>query len=89
MRIHLPSLLAQITGVGSVVTGTGDTVREVLDNALNDVPALRVHLFDESGDFRPHVLCFLNETNTRWLDSLDEPVNDGDELTILQAVSGG
>jgi molybdopterin converting factor small subunit len=35
------------------------------------------------------VLCFHNRTNTRWLQSLDVPVAEGDTLTILQAVSGG
>ena len=52
-------------------------------------PALDVHLFDERGDLREHVLCFLNERNSRWLDSLDEPIRDGDEVVIMQAVSGG
>jgi molybdopterin converting factor small subunit len=53
------------------------------------VPALRVHLCDESGKFRPHVLCFLNEVNTRWLDGADPRLQQGDRITILQAVSGG
>ncbi len=82
-------MLAEITGAGRMVTGTGDTVRAVLHDALEELPTLRVHLFDESGELRPHVQCFLNETNTRWLESLEEPVADGDELTVLQAVSGG
>ena len=30
-----------------------------------------------------------NSANTRWLDSIDVPVNEGDTITILQAVSGG
>jgi molybdopterin converting factor small subunit len=51
--------------------------------------ALRVHLFDEAGSLRPHVLCFHNGTNTRWRESLDAPLHDGDRLTIMQAVSGG
>ena len=89
VRITIPSLLAQIAGVDRVLAGEGKTVRAVLDDALADVPVLCVHLFEESGAFRPHVLCFLNETSTRWLDSLDEPVEEGDEITILQAVSGG
>lgn len=89
VRIQIPSLLARIAGVERRLTGEGETVIDVLDDVLTRVPALRVHLFDESGALRPHVLCFLNETNTRWLDSLDAPVSDGDEITILQAVSGG
>ena len=87
--VHIPSLLVHIAGVQGPLSGEGDTVRAVLTDFLDNVPSLRVHLFDETGNLRPHVLCFLNTTNTRWLDSLEEPVREGDELTILQAVSGG
>jgi molybdopterin converting factor small subunit len=48
-----------------------------------------VHLCDESGRFRQHVLCFLNDINTRWLEEKSPSLQDGDCITILQAVSGG
>ena len=65
------------------------TLRGALDALLRRHPALRVHLFDERGSFREHVLCFHNRTNTRWLESLDVPVAEGDTISIIQAVSGG
>jgi len=52
-------------------------------------PALQVHLFDESSRLRRHVLCFHNQENTRWFESLDRPVATGDVILIIQAVSGG
>ena len=48
-----------------------------------------MHLCDESGRFRKHVLCFVNDVNTRWLDADNPSLHDGDCITILQAVSGG
>ncbi len=48
-----------------------------------------MHLFDETGDFRQHVLCFHNRTNTRWLPPAGVALEAGDTITILQAVSGG
>jgi molybdopterin converting factor small subunit len=56
---------------------------------LIEYPVLNVHLFDESGELRPHVNLFRNETNTRWLSSMEVPVQSGDALTVMQAVSGG
>jgi hypothetical protein len=38
---------------------------------------------------RRHVLCFHNQENTRWFESLDRPVATGDVIMIIQAVSGG
>ncbi|MHC4827051.1 MAG: MoaD/ThiS family protein [Planctomycetota bacterium] len=87
--MHLPSLLGPVVNGVHSVGVEGNTVSEVLAALVDRHPALAVHLFDETGGFRQHVLCFHNETNTRWLESLEVPVADGDTITILQAVSGG
>ncbi len=87
--VHIPAVLADVTGCARTIEARGSTVREVLEDVVSKVPTLRIHLYEESGNFRTHVLCFLNETNTRWLSSLETPVTESDELTILQAVSGG
>ena len=89
VRIELPTLLGSVLGGQRELTVEGDTLRGALENAFEQVPALRVHLFEESGKLRPHVLCFLNEVNTRWLEQGDQPLSEGDCITILQAVSGG
>ena len=65
------------------------TVHDALQALVERHPALEVHLFDESSNLRQHVLCFHNDVNTRWMTSLDTPVQTGDTITILQAVSGG
>ena len=46
-----------------------------------------MHLLDEQGSLRPHVLCFHNGESNREL--ADKALADGDEITFLQAVSGG
>jgi molybdopterin converting factor small subunit len=63
-----------------------DSVGAALDGLVERTPALRVHLFDESGALRRHVLCLHNGAR---IGSLDAPVADGDTITLLQAVSGG
>lgn len=65
------------------------TVAGAIEAAFAKAPALRFHLCRDSGAFRPHVLCFHNDTNTRELESLDVPLRDGDEITFLPAISGG
>lgn len=88
VTIELPSLLTSVTGERTLAVEAA-TLREALDRAFEQVPTLRGHVYDESGTFRRHVLCFLNDVNSRWLESLDRPLRDGDCITILQAVSGG
>jgi molybdopterin converting factor small subunit len=87
--LELPSLLRSVLGDRGEIAVASDTLQGALEDAYRQVPGLRVHLCDESGRFRPHVLCFHNEVNTRWLDSLQVPLQDGDRILILQAVSGG
>ena len=88
VTIDLPSMLAGVTGE-STLTVEADTLSQALERAFLALPTLRDHVCDEQGAFRPHVLCFLNDINSRSLDDLDRPVRDGDCITLLQAVSGG
>jgi len=87
--IRLPSVMEPVVGGELRFHVEAATLRDALDAAISRHPALEVHLFDETGSFRRHVLCFHNETNSRWLDGLDGKVEDGDTVTILQAVTGG
>jgi len=86
---QLPIMLSLITGVAPSIVVEATTLRAALDALTMLHPALETHLFDETGGFRPHVLCFHNDVNTRWRDGLDEPLSGGDTITIVQAVSGG
>jgi molybdopterin synthase sulfur carrier subunit len=88
VTLELPSLLRNVLAEGSLSV-EGDTLDEALEDAYSQLPGLRVHLCDESGRFRKHVLCFVNDVNTRWLDGKNPQLHDGDCITILQAVSGG
>jgi sulfur-carrier protein len=88
VTLELPSLLRNVLGTASLSL-EGSTLEEALEDAYAQLPGLRVHLCDESGRFRRHVLCFLNDVNTRWLDGDNPRLNEGDCITILQAVSGG
>lgn len=89
VEVVLPSLLHACCGGNSSVRVHAATLQGCFDALLEHYPLLQRHLFTEKGEQRQHVLFFLNEDNTRWLESLDVPVHQGDTLTILQAVSGG
>jgi molybdopterin converting factor small subunit len=89
VRVDLPSVLAGVVGGASSVRVEAVTLEGALRALVGALPALETHLFDESGDFRRHVLCFHNGTNSRWRENRDVPLAEGDTISILQAVSGG
>lgn len=85
--ITLPRLLEPAVGSVRTVLANGATMAELIADLLTQHPTLAVHLFDETGRLRPHVLCFHNGTMDR--DLGDAPVGEGDQVLFLQAVSGG
>lgn len=88
-KVSLPMLLEIATDGVREVDVSGATLQECLDNLLDKHPRLRSHLFEEDGALRRHVLILYNDQNTRWLSTFDVPIQAGDRITVLQAVSGG
>lgn len=86
--VSLPRLLEPAVGPIRRVEVEGEDLGAAIEDLLRSHPTLRVHLFDETFEMRPHVLCFHNGVQTRLADR-STPVDDGDEITFLQAVSGG
>ena len=88
-RFLFAAPLEPVTGGVRDLTASGGSLREVLDDLVAREPRLKPHLFNEAGEFRRHVLCFPNGTNTRWMNGWDAPMSDGDTILFMQAVSGG
>ena len=63
----------------------GGTVRGVLESIFAQKPLLRGYIVDEQGELRKHVVVFVNDRRVR----LDDAVASGDEIYVLQALSGG
>jgi len=85
----VPFLISDCTGGRSRFQLEAETLAQAIDVLLDAYPLLRIHLYDESGALRQHVLLYYNDDNIAWLDRLDVPLTAGDRLTVLQAVSGG
>lgn len=89
VTIVLPSLLTDVVGGGGEIEVEGDDLVDAMNALFDKTPALRRLVFDESSWFREHVLCFVNDKNSRWSNDRRIPLRDGDCITIMQAVSGG
>ena len=65
------------------------SVGDVLEALRTDYVGVRDRTVDDQGQMRAHVNVFLNDESVRDLKGLSTPVNDGDVVWILPAVSGG
>ena len=88
ITIRLPSVLKTAVGTDRVKV-EGTTLYGALEAAFEQYPRMRAHLMQESGELRPHVLCLVNGTNVLREELATAAVNDGDEILIHQAISGG
>jgi molybdopterin converting factor small subunit len=89
LAVHLPTLLRSSVGGRDSVVVDATTLREGLETLLARYPLLRFHLYDESGAFRTHVIVYYNGESVALMESLDVPLREGDELEVINAVSGG
>jgi len=89
IEVHLPTLLRPSVGGGDHVVVDAGTLGEALQRLVESYPLLRFHLYDETGAFRTHVLMYYNGDSVASLPSLDVPLRAGDELEVINAVSGG
>ena len=70
------------------VEGQGATVGAVLGDVTARYPALKERLF-EADELRRFVNVYVNDEDIRFLDGLETPVAEADELSIIPAIAGG
>jgi MoaD family protein len=89
IEVRVPTILRSYTGGQKVVTGSGDTLAELLTNLDAQFPGLRARLVTEEGTLHKFVNIYVNDEDVRFLGALDAKLNDGDTVTVLPAVAGG
>lgn len=85
MKVLIPTPLRSYTGARQVVA-RGGTLAEVLADLELCYPGIRFRMIDEQGCVRPHLRFFVNGQAVR---DLAVALLDTDEVSIVQALSGG
>ena len=65
------------------------TVRAALEAVFAENPRLGNYIFDDQRRLRKHVTIFVNREMVADREGLSDPVGDGDEVFVFQALSGG
>jgi sulfur-carrier protein len=88
ISIKIPTQLREATDGQATAEVDGATVGEVLDALYERYGELRTRIAQDGG-LRRFVNVYVGSEDIRFLNGLDTPVSDGDEVTILPAVAGG
>lgn len=89
VTVTVPGLLARFTDGRQTVPVEAGTIDAALDRLVDIHPALAPHLFDGEGNLRTHLRLYRNGRGVEWEASGTARLDAGDEVLLLQAVSGG
>ena len=89
VEIRIPSALRRYSDGAARTTVTAATVLEALQALVRTYPELRGMILDEQNVLRRHVNVFCETAEVRSLSGLATPLQSGQTLMILPAVSGG
>ncbi|HEU5057322.1 MAG TPA: ubiquitin-like small modifier protein 1 [Kofleriaceae bacterium] len=87
--VRIPTPLRKLTDGKEEVAASGSTVGEVIANLEKAYPGIRARICDDSGAVRKFVNIFANDEDIRFLQNLDTPLKDSDEVSIVPAIAGG
>ncbi len=87
--VRIPTILRTYTGGAGEVSVDGSTLRETIGDLDAQFPGIAARVLDDSGALRRFVNVYVNDDDVRFLESLDTPILDGAQISIIPAVAGG
>ena len=85
MKVLIPSALRSYTQ-SSQAEASGSTLNEVLVDLDRQYPGIRFRIIDEQQQLRRHIRIFVNGVS---VNGLAQTIQPGDDVVIVQALSGG
>ena len=88
-KVRIPTPLRKFTGGSDEVSVSGATVAQLVADMESHYPGIKERLCEADGRVRRFVNIYVNGDDIRFLQHLDSPVKDGDEVSIVPAIAGG
>ncbi len=88
VQIEVPPFLRHLTGDMTVVSVNGTTVGECVGHFVERFPQTEKLLFDENGKLLGQIDIYVNGVSS-FPEELARIVKNGDQIYILQLISGG
>ncbi len=86
MNVRIPDPLRSYTNHAKTAHAQGATLADLLADLDRQFPGIRFRMVDERDQIRKHMKVFVNDESVRDLATTLAP---DDEVTIMQALSGG
>ena len=87
--VRIPTPLRKLTGGAEEVQAAGKSVGELIGELEKKYPGIKERICDDSGAVRRFVNIFVKDEDIRFLQNLETPLGDKDEVSIVPAIAGG
>jgi molybdopterin converting factor small subunit len=88
-KVRIPTPLRKLTEGKEEVLVTGATIGAALEDLERQHPGIKARICDDSGSVRKFINVFANEEDIRFLQGLETPIAERDEISIVPAIAGG
>jgi len=86
--VRVPPVLRDEAGGAREVEASGATIRELLEDLSERVPALGEKVYD-GDEIKPYVNVYVDGEDVRTKGGLDAPVRENATIVLLPAMAGG
>ena len=87
--VRIPTPLRKLTGGAEEVNAAGKNVGELIGELEKKYPGIKERICDDTGAVRRFVNIFVKDEDIRFLQNLETPLGDKDEVSIVPAIAGG
>lgn len=87
--VRIPTPLRKHTHGQELVKVSGTTIAEVIAQLEANYPGIQERICEKDGNVRRFVNVFVGDEDIRFLNNLNTPVNEQDEISIIPAIAGG
>ena len=88
-QVRIPVQLRALTDGEEMVSASGKSVLEIIEDIDKRYPGIKDRICEADGKVRRFVNIFVNEEDIRFLNNLQTPISDKDEVSIIPAIAGG
>ncbi|WP_017305308.1 MoaD/ThiS family protein [Spirulina subsalsa] len=89
IKVLVPTTLQKFTNNQAVIETTASNITELIEVLEKDHSGIKDRICDETGKIRRFLNFYVNSEDIRFLENMDTPLSDGDEVSIVPAVAGG
>ncbi|MGB0562172.1 MAG: MoaD/ThiS family protein [Spirulinaceae cyanobacterium] len=89
IKVLVPTPLQKFTNNQATIEVEAGNINALIDALETACPGIKSRICDESGAPRRFLNIYVNTEDIRFLDNVNTPLKDGDEVSIVPAVAGG